>query len=89
LQEKLTQEITSWCTFNAKWSDTHQLTNHVNHLGGDLVIRVWDQEVCFICVFRFKLCGCLYDGHWKLTWSLISRPVELVEVRISWPEKPH
>jgi len=28
------------------------------------------------------------QGHWRLTWSLISRPVRLVEVRASWPGHP-
>ena len=30
----------------------------------------------------------IYDGHWRLIWSLISGPVGLVEVRASWPEHP-
>jgi len=47
-----------------------------NHLGGGQVVRVWDQEVCS------------YDDHWRLTWSLTSGPVELVEVRASWPGHP-
>ena len=38
-----------------------------NHLGGGSVVRVWDQEVCSLCGFRFKPCGCSYDGHWRLT----------------------
>ena len=46
-----------------------------NHLGGDSVIKAWDQEVCFICGLRFEPCGCSYDGHWRLTWSLTSGPV--------------
>jgi hypothetical protein len=33
--------------------------------------------------------GCSYDGHWRLTWSLTSGPVGLVEVRASWPGHPH
>ena len=45
-----------------------------------------DQEVCFFCSLRFELCGCSYDGHWRLTWSLTSGPVGLVEVHASWPE---
>nr|TKS01384.1 hypothetical protein D5086_0000173940 [Populus alba] len=32
--------------------------------------------------------GCSYDGHWRLTWSLTSGPVGLVEVRASWPGHP-
>jgi len=55
-------------------------------LGGGPVVRVWDQEVCSLCGFRFEPCGCSYDGHWRLTWSLTSGPVGLVEVRASWPE---
>ena len=43
-----------------------------NNLGGDPVIKVWDQEVCFLCGLRFEPCGCSYDGHWRLTWSLTS-----------------
>jgi len=42
----------------------------------------------FFCGFRFKLCGCSYDGHWRLTWSLTSGSVGLVEVRASWPGHP-
>jgi hypothetical protein len=56
-----------------------------NHLGGGPVIKVWDQEVCSLCDLRFEPCGCSYDGHWRLTWSLTSGPVELVEVCTSWP----
>ena len=56
-----------------------------NHLGGGLVIRVWDQEVCFLYSLRFEPCGCSYDGHWRLTWSLTSGPVGLVKVHASWP----
>jgi hypothetical protein len=33
--------------------------------------------------------GCSYDGHCRLTWSLTSGPVGLVEVRASWPGHPH
>ena len=52
------------------------------------MVRVWDQEVCFLCGLRFKPCGCSYDGHWRFTWSLTSGPVGLVEVRASWPGHP-
>jgi hypothetical protein len=55
-----------------------------NHLGGGLVVRAWDQDVCSFCGLRFELCGCLYDGHWRLIWSLTSGPVGLVEVCASW-----
>ena len=58
----------------------------LNHLGGGPVVRVWDQEVCFLYGLRFELCGYLYDGHWRLTWSLISGLVRLVEMRASWPD---
>jgi hypothetical protein len=47
------------------------------------VVRTWDQEVCSLCGLRFEPCGCSYDGHWRLTWSLTSGPVGLVEVRAS------
>jgi hypothetical protein len=53
------------------------------NLGGDSVVKTWDQEVCSLCGLRFEPCGCSYDGHWRLTWSLISGPVGLVEVRAS------
>ena len=53
----------------------------LNYLGGGPVVKVWDQEVCFLCGLRFEPCDCSYDGHWRLTWSLTSGPVELVEVR--------
>jgi len=62
--------------------------NNVNHLGGGPVVRVWDQEVCSLCGLKFEPCGCSYDGHWRLTWSLTSGPVRLVEVRASWPGHP-
>jgi hypothetical protein len=58
----------------------------INHLGGGSVVRVWDQEVCFFCGLRFEPCGCSYDSHWRLTWSLTSGPVGLVEVRASLPK---
>ena len=54
-----------------------------NYLGGGPVVKVWDQKVCFLCGLRFEPCGCSYDGHWRLTWSLTSGPVGLVEVRAS------
>jgi hypothetical protein len=60
-----------------------------NHIDGGPMIRVWDQEVCSLCGLRFEPCGCSYDDHWRLTWSLTSGPVELVEVRASWPGHPH
>ena len=59
---------------------------HENLLGGGPVVRAWDQEVCSLCSLRFEPCGCSYDGHWRLTWSLTLGPVGLVEVRASWPE---
>jgi len=54
-----------------------------NHLGGGPVIRICIQEVCSLCGFRFELCGCSYDNHWRLTWSLTPGPVGLVEVHAS------
>jgi hypothetical protein len=59
-----------------------------NHLRGGSVVKAWDQEVCFLCGLRFESCGCSYDGHWRLTWSLTSGPVGLVEVRANWPGHP-
>jgi hypothetical protein len=59
-----------------------------NHLDGDPVVRAWDQEVCFLCSLRFEPCSCSYDSHWRLTWSLTSGPVGLVEVHASWPGHP-
>ena len=32
--------------------------------------------------------GCSYDGHWRLTWSLTSGPLGLIEVHASWPGHP-
>jgi hypothetical protein len=61
----------------------------MNHLGGGPVVKTWDQEVCSLCGFRFEHCGCSYDGHWRLTWSLILEPVELVKVCASGLEHPH
>jgi hypothetical protein len=65
-----------------------QILKYINHLGGGPVVRTWDQEVCSLCCLRFKPCGCSYDGHWRLTWSLTLGPVGLVEVRASWPGHP-
>ena len=59
---------------------------HIKMKKKKTVVRAWDQEVCSFCGLRFKFCGCSYDGHWRLTWSLTSRPVGLVEVRASWPD---
>jgi hypothetical protein len=58
----------------------------LNHLGGSPVVRVWDQEVCSLCGLRFEPCGCSYDGHWRLTWSLTSGPVGLVECKQAGPD---
>jgi hypothetical protein len=66
---KITREITTILLFN--------------YLVGGPVVRAWDQEVCSLCGLRFESYGCLYDGHWRLTWSLTSGPVGLVEVRAS------
>ena len=60
----------------------------LNHLGGDPMVRAWDQEVCSLCGLRFEPCGCSYDGHWRLKWSLTPGSVGLVEVRASWPRTP-
>ena len=65
------------------------IINKTNYLGDDQVVRVWDQEVCFLCGLRFEPYGCSYDRHWRLTRSLISRPVGLVEVRASWSRHPY
>jgi hypothetical protein len=73
-------ETSSFLTVN---TTTVFKTNKLNHLGGDPVIRAWNQEICSLCGFRFELCGCSYDDHWRLTWSLTSGPVGLVEVRAS------
>jgi hypothetical protein len=59
-----------------------------NHLGGSLITSAWDQEVCFFCGFKFEPCGCSYDGHWRLTWSLTSEPVGLVKMRANCSEHP-
>ena len=61
---------------------------NINHLGGGPVVRAWNQEVCFLCGLRFEPCGSSYDDHWRLTWSLTSGPVGLVEVRASWLGHP-
>jgi len=41
-----------------------------------------------VCALIFESCNCSYDGYWRLTWSLISRSVGLVEVRANWPGHP-
>ena len=43
------------------------LLSLLSYLGGGLVVKVWDQEVCSLCGLRFEPCGCSYDGHWRLT----------------------
>ena len=68
--------------------DSSEEQQKENHLGGGPVVRAWDQEVCSLCGLRFEPCGCSYDGHWRLTWSLTSGLVGLVEVRASWPGHP-
>jgi hypothetical protein len=81
----------SWlisCVAGKKTSTGKQGAIIINYLGGGSVVRVWDQEVCSLYGLRFKLCSCSYDGHWKLTWSLTSGSVGLVEVRASWPGHP-
>jgi hypothetical protein len=60
----------------------------LNHLDSGVVIRAWDREICFLDGLRFEPCDCSYDGHWRLTWSLTSGSVGLVEVRTNWPEHP-
>ena len=57
-----------------------------NHLGGGLMVRALDQEICFLYGFRFEPCGCLYNGHWRFIWSLTLRLVELIEIHASWPK---
>ena len=56
------------------------LLSLLSYLGGGPMVKVLDQEVCFLCGLRFESCGCSYDGYWRLTWSLTSGPVGLVEV---------
>jgi hypothetical protein len=60
-----------------------------NHLGGGPVIKAWDQEVCSLCDLKFEPYSYSYDGYWRLTWSLTSGPVELVEVRANWLGRLH
>jgi hypothetical protein len=54
-----------------------------NYLGGHLLIKTWDQEIYSFYGLRFEPCDCSYDGHWRLTWSLTSGPMRLVEVHAS------
>jgi len=37
---------------------------------------------------QVRVCGCLYDGHWRLTWLLTSGHVGLIEVRARWSQHP-
>ena len=64
-----------------------EITTCYNHApksrSGGSVVRIWDQEICSFCGLRFEPCGCSYDDHWRLTWSLTSGPVGLVEVHAS------
>ena len=62
------------------------ITIVINHLGGGPMIKACDQEVCSLCGLRFEPCGCSYDSHWRLTWSLTSGPIGLVEMHTSWPD---
>jgi hypothetical protein len=55
---------------------------------GRTVIRT-QCAVMELTKFRFEPCGCSYDDHWRLTWSLTSGPVGLVEIRASWSGHPH
>ena len=48
----------------------------------------YKKKVRSLCGLRFEPCGYLYDGHWRLTWSLTSGLMGLVEVRESWPGHP-
>jgi hypothetical protein len=68
--------------------EEYPILHTIKNTSGGRVVRTWDQEVCFLCGLRFKPCGCLYDGHWRLTWSLTSGSVGLVEVRANWPGHP-
>jgi len=79
-----------WAVGNSRGARKLARTPHVNqkkkiknHLGGGPMVRAWDQEVYSLCGLRFEPCGCSYDDHWRLTWSLTSRAVGLVEVRAS------
>jgi len=60
----------------------HKCSVH-NHLGGGSMVKAWDREVCFFYGLRFEPYDWSYDGHWRLTWSLTSGPVGLVEVHAS------
>jgi hypothetical protein len=64
----------------------HKKSGAENYLGGGSVVKVWDQDVCFLYGLRVEPCGCLYDSHRRLTWSLTSGPMKLVEVCANWPE---
>jgi len=74
------------CTSKPSLADERLLGQQPSRCGP--VIKAWDQEVCFLYGLRFEPCNCSYDGHWRLTWSLTSGPVGLVEVRASWPGHP-
>jgi hypothetical protein len=48
-----------------------------------------NKEVSFFCDLRFEFCNYLYDSYWRLTYSLTSGLVRLVEVRASWSKHLH
>ena len=73
-------------TITSKFLLLSYFSKIINHLGGNSVVRGWDQEVCSLWGLRFESCGCSYDGHWKLIWSLTLGPVRLVKVRASCPD---
>jgi len=66
---RLSTSLTLFCTAPGDQDDaitpsTTERTNlYCNHLGGGPVVRVWNQEICFLCGLRFEPCGCSYDGH--------------------------
>jgi hypothetical protein len=77
----LEHSLTSWMRDSMEYKEEEK--KYMNHLDGGPVIKAWDQEVCSLCGLRFEPCGYSYDGHWRLTWSLTSESVGLVEVRTS------
>jgi hypothetical protein len=61
----------------------HELKIWINHGGGSPVVKTWDQKICFLCDLKFEPCGCSYNSHYRLTWSLTSEPVRWVKMRTS------
>jgi hypothetical protein len=102
LNSKTTSEVEKWikilkrctwsmqfCEFNPMYNVTVNTSkNAIQSSRWCSVIKAWNQNIYFFCNLKFESCDCLYDSHWRLTWSLTSGSVGLVKIRVSCPEHP-